>query len=236
MPTYSEHAAALISHLSLRAPPVAILFCSEPPAGVRRIDSAALAGCGYWKLAAAGQVFYTEAADHLGCAVGAYTHGAELGPTQKVELERMLTMMTSVQYIAMEEVPGIPVRQGKLSFVVYAPLASAPDRPDLVLVRSNPRASMLLSEATHAAGARGATAPVMRPACAMLPQVLSSGHSTTSLGCMGNRVYTGLPDDEMWHALPGARLDAIMEKVSIIVEANQAIRAFHEARLAESVG
>ena len=39
----------------------------------------------------------------------------------------------------------------------------------------------------------------------MLPQVLSSGLSSTSSGCIGNRVYTGLPDDEMWHTLPGAR-------------------------------
>jgi len=232
MPSHSENAATLVRALSLKSPPVAVLFSAEPPPGVDRVGSAALAGCAYWKQAAEGRVFYTAASDHLGCAVGAYTHGAELGPSEQAELERMLGIMTEVKYIAMDEVPGIPVRAGKLAYVTYAPLALAPLAPDLVLVRSTPRASMLLSEAVHAASARAATAPVLRPACAMLPQVLSSGLASTSSGCIGNRVYTGLPDDEMWHTLPGARIDAIVEKLSTIEEANRALAAFHEGRVA----
>jgi uncharacterized protein (DUF169 family) len=232
MPSHSENAATLVRVLSLKAPPVAVLFSAEPPPGVDRVGSAALAGCAYWKQAAEGHVFYTAASDHLGCAIGAYTHGAELGPSEQADLERMIGIMIEVKYIAVDEVPGIPVRPGKLAYVTYAPLALAPLAPDLVLVRSIPRASMLLSEAMHAAGARAATAPVMRPACAMLPQVLSSGLASTSSGCMGNRIYTGLPDVEMWHTLPGARLDAIVEKLSTIEEANRAIAAFHEGRVA----
>jgi len=232
MSSHSENAATLVRVLSLKAPPVAVLFSAEPPPGVARVGSAALAGCAYWKQAAKGHVFYTAASDHLGCAIGAYTHGAELGPLEQAELERMLGMMTDAKYIAMAEVPGIPVRAGKLAFVTYAPLGLAPLPPDLVLVRSTPRASMLLSEAVHAASARAATAPVMRPACAMLPQVLSSGLASTSSGCIGNRIYTGLPDDEMWHTLPGARLDAIVEKLSTIEEANRSLAAFHEGRVA----
>jgi uncharacterized protein (DUF169 family) len=232
MASHAGHAATLVSHLSLKSPPIAILFSSAPPAGVARIDRTALAGCAYWKHAAAGGIFWTEAADHMGCAVGAYTAGAELGPTEKAELGRMLEMMTGVQYLSMEEVAGIPVRREKLAYVTYAPLADAPASPDLVLVRSGARASMLLSEAAQAAGVRETSAPVMRPACAMLPQVLSSGLATTSFGCIGNRVYTGLPDDEMWHTLPGAHLDAIVEKLSSIVQANRTMAAFHEARVA----
>jgi uncharacterized protein (DUF169 family) len=232
VPPYSEYSTTLVSYLSLNAAPVAVLFTAEPLTGVSRIDNAALAGCAYWKMAAAGQVFYTNASDHLGCAIGAHTIGAELGPQQKAELEQMLAMMTSVQYITMQEVPSIPVRKGKLNCVTYAPLAKAPAPPDLVLIRSGARASMLLSEAAHTAGARDDTAPVIRPACAMLPQVLTSGRATTSLGCIGNRVYTGLPDDEMWHTLPGARLDAIMEKLTTVVQANHALSKFHEGRVA----
>jgi uncharacterized protein (DUF169 family) len=87
MPSHSENAATLIRVLSLKAPPVAVLFSAEPPPGVDRVGSAALAGCAYWKQAAEGHVFYTAASDHLGCAIGAYTHGAELGPSEQVELE-----------------------------------------------------------------------------------------------------------------------------------------------------
>jgi uncharacterized protein (DUF169 family) len=168
----------------------------------------------------------------MGCAIGAYTIGAELGPPQKAELERMLVMMTEAKYIAKEEVPSIPVRHEALKFVTYSPLAKAPAQPDLVLIRSGPQASMLLSEAAHAVGVRDATAPVIRPACAMLPQVLSTGRATTSLGCIGNRVYTGLPDDEMWHTLPGARLEAIMETLTTVVQANRVLSDFHQRRVA----
>jgi len=229
--SYAYQVATLTSVLSLDSPPVAVVFSEEPPAGVTRVGSAALAGCAYWKQAAEGHVFYTAAADHLGCAIGAHTHGAELEPSNKAELERMLALMTEVGYIAAEEVPSIPVRPGKLAFVTYAPLTSTPAQPDLVLIRCTARASMLLSEAVHAAAARADTAPVMRPACAMLPQVLASARAATSFGCMGNRLYTGLPDGEMWHTLPGASLDAIVGKLSTIAAANRAIAAFHEGRM-----
>jgi uncharacterized protein (DUF169 family) len=232
MPSLPENAATLARLLSLRTPPVAVLFSAEPPAGIARVAAPALAGCAYWKQAASGQAFYTTASDHLGCAIGAYTHGAELGAAGQAELEGMLGMMTEAGYLTMAEVPGIPVRPGKLEYVTYAPLASAPALPDLILVRVTPRASMLLAEAVHAAGARSATAPVMRPACAMLPAVLSSGLAATSFGCIGNRVYTELRDDEMWQALPGARLDAIVASLSVIATANQTLAAFHEGRVA----
>jgi uncharacterized protein (DUF169 family) len=232
MSPYDEYSKTLVGNLQLKAAPVALMFNAEPPAGVPRIDAAALAGCAYWKAAAEGRVFYTNASDHLGCTIGAYTLGIELGPQQQTELEQMLSMMTGVKYITMEEVPSIPVRRGKLNFVTYAPLSKSPAPPELVLIRSSARASMLLSEAAHSAGVRDAAAPVIRPACAMLPQVLVTGRTTTSLGCIGNRVYTGLPDDEMWTALPGAHLDEIMEKLTNVVQANRTLSIYHTGRIA----
>ena len=232
MSPYAEYSNTLVGNLQLKAIPVAVLFNAEPPAGISRVDAGALAGCAYWKAAAEGRVFYTNASDHLGCAIGAYTLGIELGPQQQTELEQMLRMMTDVKYITREEVPSIPVRKATLNFVTYAPLSKSPTQPDLVLIRSGARASMLLSEAAHSAGARDASAPVIRPACAMLPQVLATDRATTSLGCVGNRVYTGLPDDEMWTTLPGARLDEIMEKLTNVVQANRTLSMFHTGRIA----
>ena len=55
--------------LGLKLPAVAIAFRDTPPAGIPRVTSPTAAGCGYWKLAAEGQVFYTEArarSDFLG--------------------------------------------------------------------------------------------------------------------------------------------------------------------------
>ena len=51
--------------LGLRHPPIAIGFLTEPPAGVPRWTSPAVAaGCVFWRKAMEGQTFYTVPADH----------------------------------------------------------------------------------------------------------------------------------------------------------------------------
>jgi len=100
-----------------------------------------------------------------------------------------------------------------------------------VLLRATPRAAMLVNEALHAAGARSPSAPVMRPACAMIPQVMTTHRGTSSFGCIGNRVYTGLPDGEVWMALSGAELESVMVSLETIANANRELEAFHRARL-----
>ena len=61
--------------LNLSAAPVAITFRPTAPEGSRARRRAQPAGCGYWRRAAAGEIFYTNADDHKGCPVGAHTHG-----------------------------------------------------------------------------------------------------------------------------------------------------------------
>jgi hypothetical protein len=67
-------------------------------------------------------------------------------------------------------------------------------------------------------------------ACAMLPAVMQSGRSATSLGCIGNRVYTGLGDDEFYYAIPASKLGEVVEKLAVIVDANQKLEEFHQLR------
>src|SRR5262249_8191499 len=66
--------------LQLRTDPIAVTFRATPPSNVPHVAQAAPSGCSYWKRAAAGETFYTEAADHYHCPIGAYTHGIELPP------------------------------------------------------------------------------------------------------------------------------------------------------------
>jgi uncharacterized protein (DUF169 family) len=61
--------------LNLASRPVAVAFTATRPEGVPRVAKAGPAGCAYWKQAAEGAVFYTEAADHHNCPVGSFTHG-----------------------------------------------------------------------------------------------------------------------------------------------------------------
>ena len=89
---------------------------------------------------------------------------------------------------------------------------------------------MLLAEAARAAGI-GDTGELMgRPTCAMIPATLQHGRATFSLGCIGNRVYTGLADDELYAAIPGSSTDDVLKHLAVIVEANSKLEAFHRQR------
>jgi uncharacterized protein (DUF169 family) len=218
--------------LKLRAPPVAVKFQDSPPPGIPHIDRAAPSGCTYWKYAAEGRTFYTEAADHYNCPIGAYTHGVDLPPDKAQELQQLIATMVEVSYIDPGEVPGIPHREVPLGVVVYAPLAGATFDPDVVLVSGNARQMMLLAEAARAAGADCETTMVGRPTCAAIPEVMRSGRTASNLGCIGNRVYTELPDDELYFAIAGKQLNGVVEKLEKIVHANRELEKFHLARRA----
>jgi uncharacterized protein (DUF169 family) len=219
--------------LGLKTAPVAVTFRTSVPADMPRIASAGPSGCSYWSRAAEGQTFYTEAEDHYHCPIGAYTHGIDMPAPQMQELQGVVNTMVSLGYIRAEEVPGIPRREQRFGVAVYGPLADATEPPDVVLVRGNARQVMLLEEAAQAAGVKGA--PLMgRPTCAAIPWAMGSGHSVASLGCIGNRVYTRLGDDELYFAAPGRHIAAIADKLTMIVDANRELRKYHEARLRET--
>ncbi len=216
--------------LYLRAAPVAIAFRPTAPAGVAHVAAREPAGCGYWRRAAAGEVFYTDADDHKGCPVGAHTHGVKLNEAEAKELQGLVKTMVDLEYLSMEEVPSIPTRTEPFGVAVYAPVDRAPLPPDVVLVHGNARQLMLLAEAAQAAGVVGDTPTMGRPTCALLPQALNGGDAGASLGCVGNRVYTGLDDSEAYFAIPGAAVAAVEERLHVIVRANQELEKFHRAR------
>ena len=218
--------------LGLRAAPVAVTFTSAAPAGVPRVAKAGPAGCAYWKQAAEGAAFYTEASDHFNCPVGSYTHGVGLPPERAKELEGVVGTMVGLQYIRMEEVGALPRRTEPFKVAVYAPLAEAPVPPDVVLVRGRARQIMLVAEAARAAGLAGDAAAMGRPACAMIPAVLARPGGVTSLGCIGNRVYTGLGDDELYFTIPGGRIGDVVERLETVLHANRELEQYHQARRA----
>jgi uncharacterized protein (DUF169 family) len=114
----------------------------------------------------------------------------------------------------------------------YAPLSAATFSPDLVVFRGNARQIMLLWEAAHAAGVFDSGAVMGRPACAMLPQALASKGGVASVGCIGNRVYTGLGDDELYLTVPGPQLGRTLDELDTILTANRELEKFHRDRKA----
>jgi uncharacterized protein (DUF169 family) len=230
MPGAAQTAAQLKDLLGLRFEPVAISFRATPPTGVPRVAATAPSGCTYWKQATEGGTFFTEAADHYGCPVGAYTHGVDVPPERAHELKGVVGTMIDLGYLRGEEVPQIPRRSGPFGVAVYCPLTETAE-PDVVLVRGDARQVMLLAEAAQAAGVAEGPGLMGRPTCAAIPAALQTRRGVASLGCIGNRVYTGLADGELYFALPGEHLGAVTAKLAGIVAANRALEAYHRAKL-----
>jgi len=231
-----ETARRLQELLEITVAPVAISFLDRAPAGVPRLERAGAASCSYWSMAAEGRVFHTVAADHFNCPVGAFTHGVDLPEAQRGELNETLKMMIGLDYVTMDEVNALPRRMDAFGVAVYAPLAAAPCDPDIVLLRGNARQMMLLAEAAQRAGLSGAVPAMGRPTCVVLPQAIDSGKTAMSLGCVGNRVYTGAADGEAYIGVPGAVIDRLLHSLESIVRANQELESYHRDRRARLEG
>jgi uncharacterized protein (DUF169 family) len=65
-----------------------------------------------------------------------------------------------------------------------------------------------------------------------LPAAMAHG-AVMSTGCIGNRVYTGLGDDELYLMVSGERLVDLVGEVGVIAKANQALLEYHQQRKAE---
>jgi uncharacterized protein (DUF169 family) len=219
--------------LGTKTTPIAVAFRDTPPPNVARIAAPQPAGCGYWRVAAESaecNVFYTEASDHFNCPIGAHTHNVAVPPEVGKQLEGMIGTMVELKYLKMADVPSIPRRKDAFGVAIYAPLALAPCDPDVVLVRGNVRQLMLLAEAAQSAGVVGDSPTLGRPTCAVLPQAIETAQTAASFGCIGNRVYTGLGDDEGYFAIPGAHLGVVVANLAAIVNANQELEKFHQTR------
>jgi len=209
--------------------PITVTFLSSPPDGVAKFDGSEPSGCSFWRLAAEGRTFYTLPENHFNCAVGAYTHNIALSPEREKETEQTLKMMFDLGYVKPEEVPEIPRLAKPPAAILYAPLGDSQAQPDVVLFALQPAQAMLLNEAAGRAGV-GSGAPALgRPTCMALPAALEHG-TITSLGCIGNRVYTGLDEDEMYVVLRGKDLPAVLSALQTIQTANAALKDYAEGR------
>jgi uncharacterized protein (DUF169 family) len=212
--------------------PVAVSFLDAAPPNVTQFSGTEPSGCSFWRLAAAGRVFYTVPENHFNCAVGAYTHNIALSPEREKETEQTLKMMFDLGYVKPEEVPQIPRLAKAPAAIVYAPLGESPIDPDVVLFACKPSAAMLLNEAAGRAGVGSGIPALGRPTCMALPATLQHG-SILSLGCMGNRVYTGLGEDDMYLVLRGKDLAAVADALGVIASANAALNEYAAGRRAQ---
>lgn len=197
---------------------------------MEHIGSPAASSCAYWRLASEGRSFYTDASDQVTCPVGGHTHGVALTDGAKRELGELVEYMIGLDYLGREEVASIPRREREFRYAAYTPLNGSTGSVDVILVRGAAKELMLLCEAARRAGVRFEGGLMGRPTCAVIP-LAAGGGTATSLGCIGNRVYTELADGELYVALPGAELHRVEEKLDRILAANRELEAFHQQRV-----
>ena len=229
MANWKELEKQFAARLSMSRRPVAVTFLDAEPAGIAKFSGTEPAGCSFWRLAAAGRAFYTVPADHFNCAVGAYTHKIQLPPERVQETEATLGMMFDLGYVRPEEVPGIPRLPQEPAAIVFAPLGDTPVAPSVVLFTCRSDSAMLLNEAASRAAASSALPLLGRPSCMALPAAMLRG-TVTSLGCIGNRIYTGLGDGELYVVVPGAKLEAVSQALGVNATANATLAEFARGR------
>lgn len=229
MPDYSLIERQLTQHLGLEHRPVAVAFRDAPPPGVASFEGTVPSGCSFWRLAAQGKTFCTVPSDHYNCPVGSFTHNLPLPPERAHELEQVLEFMTGKGYLRMEEIPGVARLPRTPAAVIYSPLGDAPLDPDVVLFQGRPATMMLLQEAALRAGAGPEVKTLARPTCMALPAALA-GRMVASTGCIGNRVYTGIPDTEFYVAIAGGDVGSIAREAETIRAANATLMEYHRGR------
>jgi uncharacterized protein (DUF169 family) len=232
MTRYSSLASRLTDVVGLSRPPVAVATSGQPFHGLTKFSGSVPSGCSFWRLAAEGRSFYTEPSDHYNCAIGCYTHSIALPKEREAELGATVEFMTSIGYIRMEEVPGIARLAQSPNYMAYAPLADASFAPEVVILVGRPGKLMLLQEAATRAGVQTQPSLFARPTCMAIPAAMAGG-TTASSGCVGNRVYTDLADDELYIMVPGADLEKIAAELDTIVEANAKLNDYHRQRKSE---
>lgn len=227
--SYRAAESDLSTHLRLERRPIAVAFLDSPPSGVERFGGTEPSGCSFWRLASAGRVFYTVAGDHYNCAIGAYTHNIPLPPERAPELERTVELMANIGYIRMEEVARISRLPKTPGAVVYAPLGDTPVDPDVVIVWGNAANVMLLEEAALRAGIRSEVQALSRPTCMAVSAALDAG-MLLSTACVGNRVYTGAADGELYAVIRGKDIARLAAEAKTIASANAALLEYHTER------
>jgi uncharacterized protein (DUF169 family) len=206
----------LVAALAPSAPPVAITFSAERPAGVAEFDepfAAAMpdgrtgrvaAGCVFW-MRGTERTFSTAAADHGNCSVGRLTHG--LAELDDVAGNSDVAALLDSGWVTMGMVPAIPVVTERPGAITYGPLAETPIVPDVVLVRLNAKALMVLSDALPGLHVEG------KPQCHIVAMAKEQGVVAASVGCMLSRVRTGMPSTDTTCAIPAVRLAEVVEAV-----------------------
>jgi uncharacterized protein (DUF169 family) len=112
---------------------------------------------------------------------------------------------------------------------MYSPLGDVTAEPSVVVFAGRPGRIMRLTEAAMRAGVMSTLPLLARPTCMALPAALANG-TVASAGCIGNRTYTDIGEDELYVAAPGTALARLAEETATIANANERLAEYHQGR------
>ena len=226
---YTTQSEALQKALSLSTPAIAITFAHEAPEGVPEFPGEppqaaeggrtgkVSAGCVFWGKAAQ-STFTTQPDDHANCNVGSYTHG--LKTLEEAAQGSDVATLLETGWVTAQDVPKIPQVSEKFPFITYGPLAEATAVPDVVFLHLNPKQTMMMSDAIPDMRIEG------KPQCHIIAVAREHGEVVASVGCMLSRVRTGMSNNEMTCAIPGPRLDEVVDRLEKAVAVDLTVAAY----------
>jgi uncharacterized protein (DUF169 family) len=227
--TFSTQAQNLVSLLGLSDPPLAITFSSEKPNGVGQYEAEmpaptpdgrtgrVSAGCVFWTKARE-KTFTTVAEDHGNCSVGSLTHGFKT--LEEAATGADVGALVDSEWVTPDVFPHIPTVSEKPGFVTYGPLSAATSIPDIVFLHLNGKQAMMLHDAWPDTRFEG------KPQCHIIPIAKEAGEVAISVGCMLSRVRTGMSNNEVTCAIPGDKLDDLLDRLETANRADMKVAAY----------
>ena len=210
----------LADRLDIQLPPVGLAFVQEQPDDVPQLVKEAPSFCTLWRWAEE-RVFYASAEQHMGCAIGGMVAGF-LSPEGRMdELTALLEDMCEAGQGDEDEISQTARFSHDSVGIVYGPLWTIPIVPDVVLMWATLPQMGVLQEITGSILWRNNPqgAVFTRPACGVLAIADSRAKPAMSLGCLGMRLYTGVPPQLFLIAVPRDKLgeleDGLQSKADI---------------------
>jgi uncharacterized protein (DUF169 family) len=221
--------------LALDHEPVAITFLTEESSnGVPRFDARmseptedgrsgrAAAPCVFW-MHGHERTFDTLFEDHGNCSVGLFTHGF-VGAEDIIDKHDVGALL-DVGWVTMEAFAGVEALDRRPTGVRYGPLYEATSTPDVVLLRVTPKQVMAINDAVDVEWSG-------KPQCQILPRAVNKGVIAASMGCALSRARTGMGDDELTVAVPGHRVDELVNALAAVSNADSAVVGYATADMA----
>ena len=154
------------------------------------------------------RVLYASAEQHNGCGIGGMVSGFMSDDGREEELADLLTEMCDAEVGTTEEIAQTARFVDPGGGAVYGPLWRMPLEPDLVLMWATLPQMGVVQEIVGRIMWRNNPqgAVFTRPACGVLPIAHRHEKSAMSLGCVGMRLYTGIPPHLFLIAMPPSQL------------------------------